>query len=94
MDDDWDNQMEVAVNSHYIMVRGFYSLIPNGSRIIFTVSQMSVHPHATVQSYGVTKPAVCALAKNLVKEFEDSYGKCHCSMFCGSPMAERIAKRN
>lgn len=69
-DDDWDRQMEVAVNSHYIMIREFYSLIPNGSRILFTGSQMAVHPHATVLSYGVTKSAVCALAKNLVKEFE------------------------
>ena len=69
-DEDWDKQMEVAVNSHYIMIRELYSLIPNASRIIFTGSQMAVHPHATVLSYGVTKSAVCALAKNLVKEFE------------------------
>ena len=69
-DDDWDKQMEVAVNSHYIIVRELYNLIPHGSRIIFTGSQMAVHPHATVLSYGVTKSAVCALAKNLVKEFE------------------------
>jgi len=69
-DEDWDKQMEVAVNSHYIMIRELYSLIPHGSRIIFTGSQMAVHPHATVLSYGVTKSAVCALAKNLVKEFE------------------------
>ena len=69
-DEDWDKQMEVAVNSHYIMMRELYSMIPNGSRIIFTGSQMAVHPHATVLSYGVTKSAVCALAKNLVKEFE------------------------
>lgn len=69
-DEDWDKQMEVAVNSHYIIVRELFSMIPNGSRIIFTGSQMAVHPHATVLSYGVTKSAVCALAKNLVKEFE------------------------
>lgn len=69
-DSDWDKQMEVAVNSHYIMVREFFPLIPAGSRIIFTGSQMAVHPHATVLSYGVSKSAVCALAKNLVKEFE------------------------
>lgn len=69
-DADWDKQMEVAVNSHYILIRELFSLIPDGSRIIFTGSQMAVHPHATVLSYGVTKPAVCALAKNLVKEFE------------------------
>ncbi len=67
---DWDRQMEVSVNSHYIMVREFFTMFPNGSRIIFTGSQMAIHPHATVLSYGVTKSAVCALAKNLVKEFE------------------------
>ena len=69
-DEDWDKQMEVAVNSHYIIVRELFPLIPADSRIIFTGSQMAVHPHATVLSYGVTKSAVCALAKNLVKEFE------------------------
>ena len=69
-DVDWDKQMEVAVNSHYIMIREFFPIIPNGSRILFTGSQMAVHPHATVLSYGVTKSAVVALAKNLVKEFE------------------------
>lgn len=67
---DWDRQMEVAVNSHFIMLREFYPIIPAGSRILFTGSQMAVHPHATVLAYGVTKSAVCALAKNLVKEFE------------------------
>ena len=69
-DEEWDKQMEVAVNSHFIMIRELYTMIPHGSRIIFTGSQMAVHPHATVLSYGVTKSAVCALAKNLVKEFE------------------------
>ena len=69
-DNDWDMQMEVAVNSHYILVRELYSLIPAGSRIIFTGSQMGLMPHAMVLSYGVTKAAVHALAKNLVKEFE------------------------
>ena len=69
-DDDWDMQMEVAVNSHYIMIRELYSMIPSDSRILFTGSQMAVHPHAMVLSYGVTKSAVCALAKNLVKEFD------------------------
>lgn len=69
-DVDWDMQMEVAVNSHYILVRELYSLIPAGSRIIFTGSQMGLMPHAMVLSYGVTKAAVHALAKSLVKEFE------------------------
>ena len=69
-DNDWDKMMEVAVNSHYIMIREFFPLIPDGSRILFTGSQMGLNPHATVLSYGVTKAAVHALTKNLVKEFE------------------------
>ena len=69
-DSDWDKMMEVAVNSHYIMVREFFSIIPNGSRILFTGSQMGLMPHAMVLAYGVTKSAIHALTKNLVKEFE------------------------
>ena len=69
-DCEWDIMMEVAVNSHYIMCREFYPIIPNGSRILFTGSQMGLHPHAMVLAYGVTKSAVHALVKNLVKEFE------------------------
>lgn len=69
-DSDWDKMMEVAVTSHYILIRELYSLIPKNSRILFTGSQMGITPHATILSYGVAKAAVHALAKNLVKEFE------------------------
>ena len=69
-DDDWYKMMDIAVNSHYILIREFFSMIPNNSRIIFTGSQMVLNPHATVLAYGVTKAAVHALARNLVKEFE------------------------
>lgn len=71
-DADWDAMMEVAVNSHYIMCREFFQMIPPGSRILFTGSQMGLVPHATVLAYGVTKAAVHALCRNLVKEFEGS----------------------
>ncbi|MBR4365481.1 MAG: SDR family oxidoreductase [Bacteroidaceae bacterium] len=70
LDSDWDKMMEVAVNSHYIMVRELFPIIPAGSRILFTGSQMGLSPHATVLAYGVTKAAIHALTKNLVKEFE------------------------
>lgn len=70
LDEDWDKMMEVAVNSHYIMIREFLPIVPEGSRILFTGSQMGLSPHATVLAYGVTKAAVHALVKNLVKEFE------------------------
>lgn len=69
-DTDWDTMLEVAVNSHYIMIREFYPIIRHGSRIIFTGSQMGLMPHATVLAYGVTKAAIHALTKNLVKEFD------------------------
>lgn len=69
-DSDWDKMMEVAVNSHYIMVREFYHIIPPGSRILFTGSQMGLMPHSMILAYGVTKAALHALTKNLVKEFE------------------------
>lgn len=72
LDADWDAMMEVAVTSHYIMVREFFSIIPPGSRILFTGSQMGLMPHAMVLAYGVTKAAIHALTKNLVKEFEGS----------------------
>lgn len=69
-DEDWDKMMEVAVNSHYIMIREFFNIIPENSRVLFTGSQMGVNPHAMVLAYGVTKAAIHALTKNLVKEFE------------------------
>lgn len=69
-DRDWDTMMDVAVNSHYIMCREFYPIIPAGSRILFTGSQMGIQPHGMILAYGVTKSAVHALCKNLVKEFE------------------------
>lgn len=69
-DEDWYKMMDIAVNSHYIMIRELFPLIPPGSRILFTGSQMGINPHATVLAYGVTKAAVHALARNLVKEFE------------------------
>jgi 3-oxoacyl-[acyl-carrier protein] reductase len=69
-DKDWDAMMEVAVNSHYIMCREFFPIIPNCSRILFTGSQMGLQPHGMVLAYGVTKSALHALALNLVKCFE------------------------
>lgn len=62
--------MEVAVNSHYIIVRKFYPIITAVSRISFTGSQMGLNPHAMVLAYGLTKSAVHALCKNPAKEFE------------------------
>lgn len=64
--------MDVSVTSPYIMVREFFPIIPNGSRILFTGSQMGLMPHAVLLGYGVTKAAIHALTKNLVKEFDNT----------------------
>ncbi len=71
-DSDWDTMMEVAVTSHVIILRELFNIINPNSRIIFTGSQMGINPHATVLGYGVSKAAVHALVKNLVKEFDET----------------------
>ncbi|WP_159634892.1 SDR family NAD(P)-dependent oxidoreductase [Sphingobacterium composti] len=69
-DEDWQEVMQVTVNSNFTLVREFKSIIPNASRLIFIGSMMGVYPHASNVVYGVSKAAVHALALNLVKEFE------------------------
>ena len=69
-DEQWEQVMQVAVNSHFFLIRDCYEMIEPDSRIIFIGSMMGVLPHGTSLPYGVSKAAVHALAKNLVKEFE------------------------
>ena len=66
----WERVMQVNVNSNVYLIRDLFDVIPQGSRIVFTGSMMGVLPHSVSLSYGVTKAAVLALAKNLVKYFE------------------------
>ncbi len=73
--EEWEKVMQVNVNSNVYLIRDLYSnLIPNGqqghSSIVLIGSMMAVFPHGTSLAYGVTKSAVHALAKNLVKCFE------------------------
>lgn len=69
-DEDWARVMQVNVNTPMALIRDLFEIIPSGSRIVFMGSMMGVLPHSISLSYGVTKAAVIALAKNLVKEFE------------------------
>ena len=64
-DDDWERVMLMNVNSNVYLIRDLMDVIPHGSRIVFTGSMMGVLPHSVSLSYGVTKAAVLALAKNL-----------------------------
>ena len=69
-DQEWDAMMEVAVNSHFVLLRELYPLIQDNSRIIFTGSAMGIYPHASILGYGVSKAAVHGMVRNLVKVFE------------------------
>ena len=71
-EDAWERVMQMNVNSNVYLIRDLFDYIPNGSRIVFTGSLMGILPHSVSLSYGVTKAAVLALAKNLVKFFEGS----------------------
>lgn len=70
VEDDWERVMQMNVNSNVYLIRDLFDVIPGGSRIVFTGSLMGILPHSVSLSYGVTKAAVLALAKNLVKSFE------------------------
>jgi 3-oxoacyl-[acyl-carrier protein] reductase len=69
-DEDWEQVMQVNVNSYLFLIRDLFDTIPPDSRIVFIGSLMAIHPHGTSLAYGVTKSAVHALALNLVKCFE------------------------
>ena len=68
-DDDWERVMRVNVTSYMSLIRDLYDYISPNARIIFTSSILGIVPHSVSLAYGVSKAAVIALAKNLVKEF-------------------------
>ncbi len=69
-DADWEEIMHINLNSNVYLIRDLFNKIPSHSRIIFIGSLMAIHPHGTSLAYGVTKSAIHALSKNLVKCFE------------------------
>ncbi len=68
-DEDWLWMMQVNVNSHFFLLRDLWQQIQPNSRLIFIGSMMAIEPHATSLPYAVTKAALHAMAKNLVKDF-------------------------
>lgn len=71
MDDaEWEQVLQVNLNSTVFLLRDLFDVIPSGSRIVLIGSAMATHPHAVSLAYGVSKAAVHALAKNLVKCFD------------------------
>ncbi len=68
---EWENTFRVNVHSHFYLIRDLNRLIQNKAKIIFIGSLLGEIPHASSIVYGVTKAAVHALARNLVKEFSE-----------------------
>ncbi|MDR2840113.1 MAG: SDR family oxidoreductase [Paludibacter sp.] len=65
--EEWEG--EFFANVHFpvfLTQKIIHQFNPSGS-VVFTGSLMAVHPHAMSLTYGVTKSAVHALVKNLVK---------------------------
>lgn len=71
-DEEWEKVMQVNVNAPVFLVRDLYTSLSKNARIVFIGSEMGIYPHGTSLAYGVTKSAVHALARNLVKFFEDT----------------------
>lgn len=69
-DEEWEKVMQVNVNAPVFLVRDLYTTLSKNARVVFIGSEMGIYPHGTSLAYGVTKSAVHALARNLVKFFE------------------------
>lgn len=69
-DEDWERVVQVNVNAPVFLIRDLHDHLSQNARIVFIGSEMGVYPHGTSLAYGVTKSAVHALARNLVKFFE------------------------
>ena len=65
--DDWERVFYANVHFPTFLLQRLLNHISTGGSILFTGSLMGILPHAGSLSYGVTKAAVHALVKNLVK---------------------------
>ena len=65
--DDWERVFFANVHFPVFLIQRLIGNINAGGSVIFTGSCMGFLPHAQSLSYGVTKAAVHALVKNLVK---------------------------
>jgi len=64
---EWERMFFANVHFPVFLLQQIVSRIKPGGSVVFTGSLMGIEPHATSLSYGVTKAAVHALTKNLVK---------------------------
>ena len=65
--DDWERVFFTNIHYPVFLLQRLLSKINSGGSILFTGSLMGILPHAQSIPYGITKAAVHALVKNLVK---------------------------
>ncbi|MGE5356578.1 MAG: SDR family NAD(P)-dependent oxidoreductase [Deltaproteobacteria bacterium] len=65
--DEWKKIFDANVHYPVFLIKSLLKFLNKGSNIVFTGSLMAIHPHSVSLAYGVTKAAVHALVKNLVK---------------------------
>ena len=64
---EWERMFFANVHFPVFLLQKIVDRIKPAGSVVFTGSLMGIEPHATSLSYGVTKSAVHALTKNLVK---------------------------
>ena len=62
-----ESVVNMNITTPLFLIQRFLPLLKSGSNIIFTGSSMAIFPHSVSISYGITKSAVHAMVKNLVK---------------------------
>ena len=65
--DNWLKVQNISVNIPVFILQKFFPILGEKSNIVFTGSLLGDIPHSTSLSYGVSKSAIHALVKNLVK---------------------------
>lgn len=65
--EEWERVFYANVHYPVFLLQRLLAYIQPGGCVLFTGSLMGIHPHSVSLMYGVTKSAVHALVKNLVK---------------------------
>ncbi len=68
-EDDWEQVFYANVHFPVFFLQRIQNRLKDGGSVVFTGSLMGIQPHSVSLAYGVTKAAVHALVKNLVKFF-------------------------
>lgn len=63
----WERVFYANVHFPVFLLQRIIGRIREGGSVVFTGSLMGIHPHSVSLAYGVTKSAIHALVKNLVK---------------------------